>query len=127
MNERVKQVRKNLGLTQQAFAEKLHVARNYITLIETGATPATDKFLYNVEATFGVDGNWLRTGEGEMYKALDREDEAAKIVDQYLNEVEPSIRNALHRIIADASEEELELILGCAQKLVDEMKEPPAN
>lgn len=129
MKERVKAVRKNLKMTQQAFADELHVARNYITLIETGSSPVTDKFLYNVCSTFHVNEEWLRTGEGEMFKTLDRESEVARIADIMLREIEPSVKNTLIRMVADASEDQLQLLVDSAKKFVENLddKETPAE
>ena len=42
MNERIKQLRKKLGLTQQSFADQLGVKRNTVGQWECGVNAVTD-------------------------------------------------------------------------------------
>lgn len=123
MNERIKCLRKALGLTQSEFGERLNLSSNYISLVESGRNPVSDKLIFNILKTYHANESWLRTGEGEMFEPIEREDEIARIADQMLHEVEPSIRNGMHRIVADMTEEELKLFFDCAKRLVDDMDE----
>lgn len=123
MNERIRMLRKHLGMNQSEFAEFLGVSVSNIQSYETGRRAPSDAFIQLLTAKCHTNESWLRTGEGEMLHALDREDDIARIADQMLDEVEPSIRNGLHRIVADMTQEELEMLLECAKKLVDEMEE----
>lgn len=66
MNERIKAVRKKAGITQDKFAEILHVSKNYICLIETGRNTPGDRLISDICREFKVNEEWLRTGEGEM-------------------------------------------------------------
>lgn len=75
MNNRFLEVRKHSGLTQEKFAEKLGLTRNYIGLIERGDRVPSDRTISDVCREFGVNEGWLRTGEGEMYIPKTRNDQ----------------------------------------------------
>ena len=75
MNERIKEIRKTLGLTQQAFADKIGVKRNTVALYELGESGISDSVIKLICREFHINEAWLRTGEGEMQKDLSREAE----------------------------------------------------
>ena len=67
MNERVKELRKALGLTLDKFGERLGVGKTAISKIENGDRSVTDQMFKSICREFNVNENWLRTGEGEMF------------------------------------------------------------
>lgn len=123
MNERLKELRAYLDLSMRAFASRLGMTSGAISLLENGQRNLSSQFITSVCREYGCSEHWLRTGEGEMFEPIEREDEIARIADQMLHEVEPSIRNGMHRIVADMTEEELKLFFDCAKRLVDDMGE----
>lgn len=72
MNERIKELRKALGLTQQEFADRIHVDRSTITGYETGKAVPNSAIVSLICQTFNVSEVWLRSGEGEMMIELGR-------------------------------------------------------
>lgn len=69
MNERMKELRKALGLTQQEFADKIGIVRGNIATYETGKSKPGDAVVSLICREFSVNEDWLRTGNGEMFKA----------------------------------------------------------
>ena len=69
MHDRLKTVRKALGLNQKNFAEQIGLNQNSLSMIEKNHTPVTEKNIKLVCATFNVNEQWLRTGHGEMFCA----------------------------------------------------------
>lgn len=67
MNTRIKFLRKNSGLTQEKFAERIGLKQNSIALIESGKRNISDQAILSICREFGVREEWLRTGNGEMY------------------------------------------------------------
>lgn len=78
--ERVKQVRKSLGLTMEKFGERLGVTKTAISLIESGKNNVTDANVKSICREFNVDYIWLATGDGEMFAHMSREELVADIV-----------------------------------------------
>lgn len=66
MNERIKLVRKSLGLSQQEFGEKLGVSRDVISNIEYRNVQPKELLVKHIATLYGVNLTWLLNGEGEM-------------------------------------------------------------
>ena len=64
---RIRLVRKNLGLNQEEFARQIGLTQTALSMIELEKVALTDKNIKLMCATFAVDENWLRTGKGEMF------------------------------------------------------------
>ncbi len=79
MNERLKQVRKALGLNQTEFARHLGITQTAYSMIENGVRPLASKYIKVICSTFHVDENWLVTGSGEMFLASPYEREFIEI------------------------------------------------
>ncbi|MCI2106832.1 MAG: helix-turn-helix domain-containing protein [Intestinimonas sp.] len=67
INDRVKVVRSQFGLTQIEFGGKTGISQGHLTSIENGKRAVTEKTLKVICATFNVNEEWLRTGEGDMF------------------------------------------------------------
>ena len=73
MNERIKVLRKELGLTLDKFGERLGVTKTTISRLENGINNVTEQMIKSICREFNVNENWLRTGEGEMFTEIDEE------------------------------------------------------
>ena len=80
MNERIKELRKALGLTQQKFADRIGVRQNTIAQYEMGRNVPIDSVVSLICREFYVSETWLRTGEGEMFLPVDDDDELAQVM-----------------------------------------------
>lgn len=78
MNERIKEIRTALQLTQEDFGKRIGSARNTIANYETGNRNPSNAVIMAICREFNVNEEWLRTGQGEMFRELDREDEITK-------------------------------------------------
>lgn len=67
MKERMKKLRKTLGLTQQEFADRLGISRGNIATYETRDGSPGSSVVNLICREFNVDEHWLRTGAGEMF------------------------------------------------------------
>lgn len=71
MNDRIKRIRKEAGLTQQAFANRIGIARGNISAYEVGKNAPSDAVISLICREFNVNEHWLRFGDGEMMQTLD--------------------------------------------------------
>ena len=69
MNERIKELRKALNLTQQEFADRLNIKRGAIANYEVGRNEPIDAVISLICREFNVNEEWLRDGSGEMFQA----------------------------------------------------------
>lgn len=67
INSRIKSIRKDLGLTQSDFAERLRISRTHYSNIENGNVEVTEKFVNLVSAMFSINSEWLYSGIGDKY------------------------------------------------------------
>lgn len=65
--ERVKAVRKSLGLTLEIFGAKIGLKKSGLSLIENGRNELTDSNAKAICREFNVNEDWLRTGVGDMF------------------------------------------------------------
>nr|DAL06274.1 MAG TPA: Repressor protein CI [Caudoviricetes sp.] len=92
MGDRIKQIRLAAGLTQQQFAERIGLSRNYIALIETGSREPSDRTISDICREFGVSQSWLQSGEGEMFLPRSKNEELALMVADLMAETDDSFR-----------------------------------
>ena len=85
MNERIRQLRKHLKLTQTEFGERLGIAGNTVTTYETSVRVPSSAVITSICREFNVNEDWLLTGEGEMFNELTREELVARLVGQALS------------------------------------------
>lgn len=67
MNERIKEVRKALHLTQTAFAGRVGVKQQTIAMLEAGNSNPSEQLINGICREFRVNEEWLRNGTGEMF------------------------------------------------------------
>lgn len=80
MQERIKELRKTLGLSQEDFAKKLGLkSRGKIANIEFGKIEAEEDFVKLICKTYNVNYQWLTNGTGTMFR--DDDSDAQAIVD----------------------------------------------
>lgn len=68
--ERVKEIRKALGLTLDKFGEKVGVKKQTVSRIENGVNNVTDQMVLSICREFNVNYDYLMNGEGEMFDDL---------------------------------------------------------
>lgn len=69
-SERIKAIRKELGLTLEKFGEKLGVTKTTISRIEKGVNNLTDQMARSICREYNVDYDYLMYGEGDMFTDL---------------------------------------------------------
>ena len=82
MEDRIKNIRKHFGLTQSEFGQKIGVKGNTITGYESGVRSPSDAVIISICREFNVDENWLRTGNGNMFRQ-DSQSVLDRMTDEY--------------------------------------------
>jgi transcriptional regulator with XRE-family HTH domain len=67
INERIKQVRKTLRLSQVEFAKAIFISNGYIAELESNNRKVNDRIIHLISLTFGVSETWLKTGKERMF------------------------------------------------------------
>lgn len=121
MTERIKALRKTLGLTQQKFADKIGVKQNTVAQYEIGRNPPTDTVVTLICREFDVNETWLRTGDGPMFVEKSRDEELADFFGRVLSE-ESDLRRRLLAVMSRLDVEEWEMLASMACKLAAELE-----
>ena len=64
VNNRIKELRLNLGLSQEAFGKQIKIGRSSVSKLESGENNPSDQTISLICKEFNVNEDWLRTGEG---------------------------------------------------------------
>lgn len=118
MNERIKELRKFLGMTQQEFANKLGVSRNTVASYEIGKSNPSEAAINNICSKCQVDKNWLINGVGEPFLKLDKKDELILWATTALGDEPESYRNRLVDALIRLDEKDWEILANLAETLV---------
>ena len=103
-NERVKEIRKSLGLTLEKFGERIGVTRGSMSNIENGNRNLTEQMTKSICREFSVDYMWLTTGEGEMF--IDTDDDFIERIDRIMAG-EDEARKNLFKFMLELSDEDI--------------------
>ena len=76
MNERIRDVRLALGLSQDEFAKRLGFTRGVITNIELKRAEIKPRLISLICQVYNVNEYWLETGNGSMFREVSDIDKA---------------------------------------------------
>lgn len=123
MNERIKELRKSLGLTQQAFADRLKVKRNTVATYEMGRSGISDVTVSLICKEFNVNEVWLRTGEGEMFVTLSKEEELTDFLGDLIKGERGDFARRLVAVLSRMTPDEWDMLERKARELLAEIGE----
>lgn len=118
MNERIKTLRKTLKLTQQEFADKLGIARGNIGAYEVGKNAPSDAVISLICSKFNVSEEWIRTGEGEMFITLSRNELIADFMTDTLKDEDENFKKRLVEALARLDASDWEDLARIAMKII---------
>ena len=105
--ERVREVRKNLGLTLEKFGDKIGMKKNSVSQIENGKNNVTDANIKAICREFNVDYIWLTTGEGEMF--VDSDDDFTEKIDRIMAGENDARKNMIKTLV-NASDDDIQVL-----------------
>ena len=112
MNERIKEIRIKLGITQQEMADKLGLKRNTIATYEMGKANPSERTISDICREFGINEVWLRTGDGgpdNMFTKVSEDDAYSLALGKLNIEENQFVKNAV-KYLANADPEKLKVI-----------------
>ena len=117
--ERIRFLRKSLGLTQTQFGGKVALKQAVIGQIENNQSAATPRFIRDVCREYNVSEEWLTTGSGEMFRE-ETDVDAIAAIDRIMYG-ENEFAKSVFRAFASLGEEEWKVI----EKLIDQIQQTP--
>lgn len=119
MKNRIKKLRKKLGLTQQQFADRIGIKRATVANYESGRNEPIDSVFTLICREFHVNEEWLREGIGTdddifVYETIDPMEQITQEFDLSEREIiliqrflcmKPEVRSGIIDYILDVAKE----------------------
>ena len=112
-----------LGITQTEFAKRLNISAPFVSQVRSGAREFSDRTIIDICREFRVNEQWLRTGDGEMFRPMSREQEIAAFAGDLLRSTEPDIRHRFILAISKLSVEQLEQVAQVIQTIANALED----
>lgn len=125
INERVKLLRTELmksKMSMDEFGARLGVGRTSISKIECGENNVSNRMILSICREFNVNEDWLRTGSGEPFNALDEEELLFAAVGRLMADKPDSFRRRVVRMIASLTPEEWAAVERKMREVFDDQK-----
>ena len=119
LNERIDYLIKSLGMKKTAFAEKLNVSQAFVSQLCSGVKEPRETAIQDICTKFNVNEDWLRTGNGEMFIELTRDEQIESFVGDVLKSEEDSFKKKFISMLSALDESDWEVL----QKMVELMQE----
>lgn len=99
MNERIKLIRKEAKLSQEEFGNRIRITKSSVSLLESGRNNPSEQTIRLICREFSINEEWLRTGEGEMFRVLPEEDELSVYIEELLDGVDDKVHKAIRAFL----------------------------
>lgn len=110
IGERVKAIRKSLGLTQTEFGEKVGITKGTLSALESGAGGLSNHVHRSILREFNVNPVWLDTGEGSMFLELSPEDEIGRFFGDVTDLPDDHVKKRLVKALAQLDEDDWRIV-----------------
>jgi len=106
MKNRLKELRKVLGITQREVAERLEMDVGTVGKWECGLQDIPATRIYQICNEYNVRREWFERGEGEMFKPCKTEDELLQeLATTLFKELSPKGQEIFMRVLTKQLEE----------------------
>lgn len=119
MNERIRELRKALDLTMERFGEVIGVSKSSISNIENGNRSLTERMFKDICREFDVNEEWLRTGEGKMFKELSRSEKIAVFLTDVLKDEDDSFRKQFIEAFSELDLNDWKVLEGICNNILE--------
>lgn len=116
--ERIKEIRKALGLTLDKFGERVGVKKSALSSLENGRTNLTDQLALSICREYNVNPEYLSGDSDQMFLQMSRSDQLAAFFGDVLRDEEDEFRRRFISALAQMTTDEWKLL----EKVLDRMQ-----
>lgn len=127
MRDRIKILRKTLGLNQTEFGNRLGMSRWAIVNIELDRAPIKPLLIDLICSTFGANKEWLVSGTGPMLADHSRDDQIMDFVSSAMSGESDNFKRRLLSVLARLGEDQWEMLEHYLKELVAPPESPTDN
>ncbi len=122
INKRIEAVRKSLDLSMDKFGSKIGITRSSVNNLEKGANNPAERTIRLICKEFNINENWLRTGEGQMFNELTREEAITEYIAGLVsdNSKDRDFEKRFFRAMASLSKEQWLVVQEIMDKMVED-------
>lgn len=100
MNERIRSLRKALGITQYEFAKRIGLKQTTVSFMEKPGSYITEQNIKVICMQFNVNEEWFRTGTGPMFLENDqRKQEFLGLFEQFSPVLQDYLIQTAHALL----------------------------
>lgn len=118
ISSRISAVIRSSGLTKTAFSKKIGLSQPFVSQLASGDASPSDRTIVDICREFGVSEHWLRTGEGEMFVRLSREEEITKFAMSIVRNPDSEFQRRFISVLAQLTPEQWQLMEQMAHQLL---------
>ena len=118
ISSRISAVIRSSGLTKTAFSKKIGLSQPFVSQLASGDASPSDRTIVDICREFGVSEHWLRTGEGEMFVRLSREEEITKFAMSIVRNPDSEFQRRFISVLAQLTPEQWKLMEQMAHQLL---------
>lgn len=91
--DRILKIRKDCNNSQEKFASRLGLSRNFINQVENRKKNVSDRTISDICREFNIREEWLRYGTGEMFEDFSKEEMVVSLLGKVFTDNESEIYN----------------------------------
>ena len=95
MNQRIKDIRTDQGLSMQKFGDKIGISPSGVAALESGRNNPSEQTIRAICQEFNVNRRWLETGEGNPYVPAEPRDALAEEVAELMKGESPMAQSII--------------------------------
>ena len=118
ISSRISAVIRSSGLTKTAFSKKIGLSQPFVSQLASGDASPSDRTIVDICREFGVSEHWLRTGEGEMFVRLSREEEITKFAMSIVRNPDSEFQRRFISVLSQLTPEQWQLMEQMAHQLL---------
>lgn len=102
ISDRILELRKSLNLSRRVFGEKLGISESAVVNIEYNRLkrPEQKEPIYKLICeTFNVSEDWLKNGNGEMFKTFPETDELTEYIEGLLMDTDDKVYDIMRSFL----------------------------
>lgn len=125
VNTRIAAVIQASGLTKTAFSRKIGLSQPFVSQLANGDASPSDRTIADICREFSVNEHWLRTGEGEMFSTLSREEEITRFAMEVIRDPASEFQRQLISTMARLEPAQWKLMEQMLDELIRQRTAPP--
>jgi len=102
---RIKEVRKELKITQREFGESAGIDRRYVAKVECGSQNPSFKFIRSISIRHKISLDWLLYGVGDKFVSADEKNYGRELVE-------------FRKLLDKANSEDIDVVIKMINKIV---------